>query len=154
MAKTLRVQTAAGWTTKPAPDIPANRLSAAEIDDNFLTIEAEKLALSGGTMTGDLTVLGLMGSHVDVSSGGTCTVNRRNRIANSSPGLTFNLPPSPSDGDRVHFVPKGNGNSYIIGRNGKTIMGLAEDLNVSNPYISPTLEFISADDNWVFSTGL
>ena len=39
MAKTLRVRTRSGWVTKPAPDIPENRLTSEEVDDNFLAIE-------------------------------------------------------------------------------------------------------------------
>lgn len=41
MAKTLRVRTRSGWVTKPAADTEANRLSAEEVDDNFLALEDE-----------------------------------------------------------------------------------------------------------------
>jgi len=47
MAKTLRVQEADGWTTKDSEDIPANRLTSEEIDDNFLALEAQAKVLSG-----------------------------------------------------------------------------------------------------------
>lgn len=40
MTKHLRVRTRTGWTTKPAPDLPENRLTAGEVDDNFLALEA------------------------------------------------------------------------------------------------------------------
>jgi len=39
MAKTLRVLTRTGWTTKPVADTPANRLTAEEVDANFLAME-------------------------------------------------------------------------------------------------------------------
>jgi len=39
MAKTLRVLTRAGWVTKPVADTPANRLTAEEVDANFLAME-------------------------------------------------------------------------------------------------------------------
>lgn len=39
MVKTLRVRTRTGWTTKPAADLPENRLTAEEVDDNFLAQE-------------------------------------------------------------------------------------------------------------------
>lgn len=42
MAKTLRVRTRAGWVTKPSADIPENRLTSEEVDDNFLAMEDEK----------------------------------------------------------------------------------------------------------------
>ena len=43
MAKTLRVLTRAGWVTKPVADTPANRLSAEEVDANFMAVESEAL---------------------------------------------------------------------------------------------------------------
>lgn len=49
MAKTLRIRTAAGWATKPAADLPENRLMAEEVDDNFLALE---LAISGKSDAG------------------------------------------------------------------------------------------------------
>lgn len=47
MAKTLRVREEDGWTTKAVEDIPANRLSAEEIDDNFLVLEAQAKWMGG-----------------------------------------------------------------------------------------------------------
>ncbi len=41
MTKTLRVRERDGWTTKPVADLDENRLTAEEIDDNFLTLEDE-----------------------------------------------------------------------------------------------------------------
>lgn len=41
MAKTLRIRTKDGWDTKPAADLPENRLLAEEVDDNFLALEAD-----------------------------------------------------------------------------------------------------------------
>lgn len=38
MSKTLRVRTRTGWTTKPAPDLPENRLTAGEVDDTLLAV--------------------------------------------------------------------------------------------------------------------
>jgi hypothetical protein len=53
MAKTLRVRTADGWVTKAVEDLPENRLTAEEIDDNFLAldgaigdIDADRIVLS------------------------------------------------------------------------------------------------------------
>lgn len=46
MTKTLRVRTATGWVTKPAADTEANKLTAEEMDDNFLELE-DYLADSG-----------------------------------------------------------------------------------------------------------
>ena len=41
MAKTLRVRQAQGWVTKDPEDLPANRLTAEEIDDNFLALHEQ-----------------------------------------------------------------------------------------------------------------
>ena len=39
MPKTLRFRTRTGWVTKPVGLTPENRLTAEEVDDNFLTLE-------------------------------------------------------------------------------------------------------------------
>jgi len=49
MSKTLRVRTRAGWTTKPVEDLPENRLTAGEVDDNFLALEDQ--SVPRGTVT-------------------------------------------------------------------------------------------------------
>lgn len=38
MARTLRIRARTGWTTKPAADLPENRLTAEEVDDTFLDL--------------------------------------------------------------------------------------------------------------------
>ena len=55
MSKTLRVRTRQGWTTKPAPDLAENRLTAEEVDDNFLTLEDDiaSAATASGTSYDD-----------------------------------------------------------------------------------------------------
>ncbi len=47
MTKTLRVRTKEGWVTKPTENRPENRLSAEEIDDNFISIYDEIQQISG-----------------------------------------------------------------------------------------------------------
>lgn len=68
MAKTLRVRTRAGWVTKPAPDVPENRLSAEEVDDNFLEMEDgfEAAATAAGTSF-DNTASGLTATDVQAA---------------------------------------------------------------------------------------
>lgn len=51
MTKTLRVRVRAGWVTKPAADTEANKLTAIEMDDNFLALE-DYLADSGSIASG------------------------------------------------------------------------------------------------------
>ena len=57
MAKTLRVRTKAGWVTKPAEDIPENRLTSEEVDDNFLALESQIESLDGGEQEFDRVLI-------------------------------------------------------------------------------------------------
>ena len=88
MAKTLRVRTRAGWVTKPAPDVPENRLSAEEVDDNFLEMEDgfEAAATAAGTSF-DNTASGLTATDVQaaidevVDEQGTMSAQNANAVA-------------------------------------------------------------------------
>lgn len=53
MAKTLRVRSKTGWVTKDPADLPENRLTAAEVDDNFLSIENAVETIVGNLTAGD-----------------------------------------------------------------------------------------------------
>ena len=151
MAKTLRVRTRAGWVTKPAPDLPENRLSAEEVDDNFLemedgfeaaataagtsfdntasgltatdaqaaidevegrvdSVETGKVAKSGDTMTGALTLPanGLtVGTDQLVATGGNVG------IGTTSP--TFNLDVSGGAGNGIRYLNTANSIGAVLG---------------------------------------
>ena len=49
MTKTLRVRERTGWTTKPVEDLDENRLTAEEVDDNFLALEDATIPPGGTT---------------------------------------------------------------------------------------------------------
>jgi formylglycine-generating enzyme len=94
MSKTLRVRTRSGWTTKPAPDLDENRLTAEEIDDTFLALEdavpdfatptqaltgtAEDVVMSPARTTDailhNIYVPDPLRKSVEASTGGMCTV--------------------------------------------------------------------------------
>lgn len=81
-----------------------------------------------------------------VSSSFTATSNSRYRIAANN--LTVTLPASQADGDWVELV----GNSVsgtVVARNGKTIMGLAEDMEIDMTHFAVRLAYVSAANNWV-----
>jgi len=67
MAKTLRVRTRAGWVTKLAADLPENRLTSGEVDDNFLALDDSKANIDSPTFTG--TVSGITAAMVGAPSG-------------------------------------------------------------------------------------
>lgn len=54
---------------------------------------------------------------------------------------TVTLPPSPNDGDVVGIEPVNLLTSNVIARNGQLLIGLAEDMNIDNPYIPILLRF-------------
>lgn len=63
--------------------------------------------------------------------------------------LTLTLPVSPVAGDWVRVANLSGVNTCVIGRNGKAIMGLAEDLTLDTPNIGFTLTYADAGRGWV-----
>lgn len=74
--------------------------------------------------------------------------------ANTSGGtFTITLPVSPSDNDTIRWKDYSGTfgtNKLTFGRNGKNIMGLAQDMDVSTSNFNGTLTFISATNDWRF----
>ena len=73
MAKTLRVLTRTGWTTKPVADTPANRLTAEEVDANFMAVESE--ALHPVNNLSDVTSASTSRTNLELSDAATTTVS-------------------------------------------------------------------------------
>ena len=68
-------------------------------------------------------------SNFNVESG------KRYAVSTAGNTVTATLPGSPSTGDAVFFADAGGNfgsNNLTIGRNGNTIMGLSEDMTISN----------------------
>jgi hypothetical protein len=63
--------------------------------------------------------------------------------------LTLTLPSSPTAEDWVKFSNRSGGITAIIGRNGRNIMGLAEDLTVDLDGAGFTLVYADATRGWV-----
>lgn len=61
---------------------------------------------------------------------------------------TITLPASPNNGDMVWITPDNGLTSNVIGRNGKNIMGLAEDMTMDNPNQSYLMRYFTVDTNW------
>lgn len=62
---------------------------------------------------------------------------------------TVNLPTSPADGDHYEFTKiDSGGNALTIGRNGKTINGVAADVTISTQWASKRLTWNATADTW------
>lgn len=128
MPKTLRTLTKEGWNTKPAADIAENRLSAGEVDQNFLDVEME-----------DIRVI----------STDTTAVHAAFYIVTAS--LTLTLPASPAPGDWVRVSNRSGTTTGTIARNGRNIMGLAEDMLLDVLNAGVTLTYADATQGWVIT---
>ena len=72
-------------------------------------------------------------------------------LADSTTAVSRNLPTSPVDKEEVTIVDDaGNAdlNNITVGRNGNTIMGLAEDLAIDKKGAVVTFKFLSAANDW------
>lgn len=78
----------------------------------------------------------------------TAASNTRNYLKANN--LTVRLPASPADGDWVEII--GSATGCTVARNGKTIMGLAEDMNLDAAYYVIRLVYIASDNDWRIAT--
>jgi len=63
-------------------------------------------------------------------------------------GITVTLPPNPLDGDTVSVNLAGDFINVTLDRNGKEIMGLAEDLILDSPYSTTSLVYVNSTVQW------
>lgn len=104
---------------------------------------AAKLALGGAGA----------GAAVDwIEATATMTAADDDHIFADTSGGTFtiNLPAEPVNGDSVTIKsgPNAATNKITIGRNGKTIMGVAEDMDITTNNTEVTLVWVATDDTW------
>ncbi len=70
MTKTLRVLEREGWETKPAPDLDENRLTAEEIDENFLALEDDKVdKVDAHSLVADTEIAKIHSQNTDTNLG-------------------------------------------------------------------------------------
>lgn len=74
----------------------------------------------------------------------TAASNKRYRLTANS--IMVTLPAAPADGDWVELIGSVTGCS--VARNGKTIMGLAEDLDMNISHFAVRLVYIAASGDW------
>lgn len=71
----------------------------------------------------------------------------RYRCETGAGAITATLPASPADGDIITIRRKG-ANSVVVGRNGKTIAGLAEDLTIDADKREIDLKYNGTTSDW------
>lgn len=87
----------------------------------------------------------------------TCDRNTTYTVDTTSGVVIATLPSSPQDGDRVGFgdqavLPGGfSANKLIVARNGKTILGLSEDMDVTIRNVQFALAYKASTGDWRFS---
>src|SRR5574340_358414 len=62
---------------------------------------------------------------------------------------TIKLPATPSLGNRVGIGVANSRTDNVVQRNGKPIMGLAEDMTITDPYAAFELVYIDATRGWM-----
>ena len=83
------------------------------------------------------------------SSSFTATSNSSYWITGNN--VTVTLPASPSDNDFVRIVNASSVTGCTVGRNGKKIMGLSEDLTIDPTYFSITLVYYASSTDWILT---
>lgn len=124
-------------------DIPAGSLVTAFYDQPSGQWRLDGIVISQ---------LGVLGGASYITSNVTLQVGRYGINSTSGP-FTADLPLNPTDGDQITFEDLANNlglDNVTLGRNGQTIMGLAEDcdLNISNSQFS--IWFSAALNTWRF----
>jgi hypothetical protein len=107
---------------------------------------------TGGAVTVAVTGGGGAGVYTSYSANATLT-SGTNALANtSSAGFTLTLPATPAAGDQILIVDSAGTfgtNNLIVGRNGSTISGIADDLALDISGIAVTLVYNGS--TWVVS---
>lgn len=92
---------------------------------------------------------GGLAAPVTISTNTTLTSNAIYKY--TLPNLTFDLPASPANGDVVVIINAGTSLNSTVGRNGKTIMGAAENMTLNMPKKTFVFTYCSAEGDWTLS---
>lgn len=105
---------------------------------------------AGDTITGDLVVQGLLDYDDTVVPTGTNTTAVKSRTYVLTAGsVALSMPAAPSAGDWVRVVNRSGAATCVIARNGQNIMGLNEDMTISDLNAGFRLVFADATRGWV-----
>lgn len=83
----------------------------------------------------------------EVISTNTTAVAGRNYVLTAS--LTLTLPASPVAGDQVGVQNSSGTTTAVVGRNGRNIMSLAEDMTIDRTNVGITLMYADVTRGWV-----
>lgn len=124
----------------------AHNHAATGISDSTATGRALITAADAATARAAIEASVAMAAPVVVATNTTLASN--SVYSYSAAGLTLTLPASPNNGDRIVVFNTGVAASVVVARNGKTIMGLAEDMTLDMPGRSFEFTYISATGDW------
>lgn len=126
------------FTGTPAAPTP----SGSDNSTKLATTAFVQTAVAGVAALGSAPVLA-----VDATMNPALNVGKHIICTNAS-AVTATLDASPSDGG-ICWLTVGNGRTdNVIARNGKTIMGLAQDLTVDRAYVTVQLRYSSSLGDW------
>lgn len=79
------------------------------------------------------------------------TLASNSKYSYSAGALTLTLPAAPANGDEVVIYNTGSLLTTVVGRNGKTIVGLAQDMTLDMANKKFVFEYLSASGDWRLS---
>lgn len=113
----------------------ARDLASLASDTSTLATDAEVTAQVSANAT----------NHTTTAASKTLAVNEKTLVTAATQTIT--LPASPSTGDRVGITVE-NFADTVVGRNGSTIMEVAEDMTIDKEYAS--IDLVYLDSSWRF----
>ena len=157
--KILTTQTAKAWvvgqpvtiarTAAPSTTRMYGVISAYNSGAGSISVDVPTDGTWGSGTYSDWTI-SLTGPRSDLSSsvipvsGTTVTAVAGGRYSlDNASASTLTLPASPSNGWVVTVYPNNNRYDNVVARNGQSIMGLAEDMVIDDPFISWNFIFIT-----------
>lgn len=114
------------------------------IDAALQAIEAEAAARQAA-----VTELAVSARTVDAVLISTATQAEKGKCYVLTASLTLTLPASPAAGDVVRVVNQSSTRTAVVARNGRPIMGLAEDMVIDALNASVELMYADATRGWV-----
>jgi hypothetical protein len=140
-------------TNHPASIITQDASNRFVTDAEKTAWNAKQATLVSGTNIKTVGGASLLGSG-DIAVGGlgvvTVTTTTQTAVVGSHYVLTnvaattLTLPASPASGDTVAVTVANALTTNLIARNAQTIMGLAEDMTLDNPFETVTLRFLNS----------
>lgn len=127
-------------------DGPGSGIDADSVDGIAGSAIVRTVNGSSPDGSGNVTVATENTAWTEQATSFTATANTKYMITGNT--VTVTLPGSPTDDQYVEIAGGEGVTGCVVGRNGKTIMGLSEDLTVDMTYFSFRLVYRSATGDW------